>query len=411
LPAELPVRPIAPEELAAFTDTGERAFGDDTSQEGYLDRERSVFEFDRSLAAFDGTQVVATSSAFSVSLRVPGGELRAPVITWVAVAAGYRRRGLLTRMMRGLLDGARERGEPVTALFASESSIYGRYGYGVASRESYLRLDRRAAAFRPDAPQPGLVRAVDLAGARGLFPQVYEQAREQYTGMPSRSGAWWDYSVLADPPSRREGAGAKQFAVHERSGGGLDGYAVWRLKSGWNDGLADGTVEVVELMATSPEALAGLWRYCLDIDLSERVVASRRPLDEPLAHLLADPRRLRATLRDGLWLRFVDLAGALEARSWAGSDRLTLGVRDPFQSDQGGVWSLEVEQGSAVCRRTTAEPDLELDTESVASLYLGDARLPGLRAAGRVRERTQGAAARLGVLLASPALPWAPEEF
>ena len=55
-------------------------------------------------------------------------------ITWVTVAPTHRRRGVLTAIMRRQLDEthAQER-EPVAALWAAESSIYGRFGYAPAS--------------------------------------------------------------------------------------------------------------------------------------------------------------------------------------------------------------------------------------------------------------------------------------
>lgn len=411
---ELPIRPLHLDEFRGFAAMAERAFGKTFSDEAfaeYLEREGSVFEFDRSLAAFDGAEVVASSGLFTTDLRIPGGELAVPVVTWVSVARGYRRRGLLSRMLRGLMVGARERGEPMVSLFASEASIYGRHGFGIANQNRSLALERRASAFRADSPAPVPVRAVGLDGARAAFPPVYSAARAQHLGMPSRAARWWDYQVLADPPAYREGAGPKEFALAEGADGSVEGYAAWRLRSAWNGGLPDGTVEVTELVATTPEATAALWRWCLDVDLAERLVADRRPRDEPLAHLLADPRRLTGGTGDGLWLRFVDLPAALEARAWNGTDRLVLRVRDDLWPEQGGTWSLAVEQGSALCTRASAEADVELGTEALAALYLGETRAPALRAAGRLRECSTGAGRRLDLLLGVAEPAWTPEVF
>jgi len=415
MPTELPIRSLHPDEFAAFAAMAERAFGKAPPEQAFaefLEREASVFEFDRSLAAFDGTEVVASSGLFTTRLRIPGGELAVPVVTWVSVARGYRRRGLLSRMLRGLMAAARERGEPMVSLFASEATIYGRHGFGIATQLRSLALDRRVSAFRADAPEPGPVRAVSLETARAAFPAVYAAARAQHLGMPSRSARWWDYQVLADPPAGREGAGAKEFAQAEGADGSADGYAVWRLRTAWTgDGLPDGSVEVTELMATTPEATTALWRWCLDVDLAEHLVADLRPRDEPLAHLLVDPRRLTGGTRDGLWLRFVDLPAAIEARAWNGTDRLVLRVGDDLWPEQGGTWSLAVEQGSARCTRVSAEADLELGTEALAALYLGETRVPALRSAGRLLECRPGAAHRFDVLLGVSEPTWTPEVF
>jgi len=412
VPAELPLRPIRPEQFPAAAVAVSTAFAETEASEEWMARERSVFEFDRSVAAFDGAAIVGTGSLYTTSLRVPGGDLPTGVVTWISVLRGYRRRGLLNGMMRHLLDDVRDRGEPLAALWASEAPIYGRYGFGSGAEGVDIRLDRLAGRFRSDAPSGGTLRPVDLDSARALFPPVYSAAREQHLAMPARTApGWWDFQVLADPPNDRRGFGPKEFAVHE-SGGVVDGYVVSRVKEGeWVDGLADGLLEVTELVATSPEGWAALWRYCLEADLTDRVVASQRPVDDPLFQLLEDPRRARRMVKDWLWLRLVDVPAALSARQWTGTDRLVLDLRDDFCPANAGRWSLDAVDGHAVCERTDDEPDLELDSEGLAAIYLGDTRPVALRAAGRLRDCRAGAAERLDALLGAALSPWSPEVF
>lgn len=405
---DITLRPITPDEFPTFHHVAGVAFGEE--EPDVRDAERAVFEFDRSLAAFDGPTLIGTSNMFSSTLRVSGGEVACPVVSFVSVARAARRRGVLNRIMGGLLDSARDRGEPLAALFASESSIYGRYGFGPATHEGIARIERRHASFRRDAPAPGRIVTVDAEQAETAFAGVYDAARLRTNGMPSRSASWWRGMVLGDPASRREGHGPKDLALHEGEDG-PDGYTISRIKPSWTEAGPDGTVEIQELVATTPAALAGLWRYCLDADLCEHVVANRRPRADPLEHLLADPRRLRWSPADGLWLRFLDLPAALGARAWSGTDRLTLDVADPFRPAQGGRWTLEVADGRGICTRAQGEADLELDTEGLAACYLGDTRPSALLAAGRLRERTPGAARRLDELLGVPEPAWVPQEF
>jgi predicted acetyltransferase len=229
--------------------------------------------------------------------------------------------------------------------------------------------------------------------------------------MPARTTGWWDYQVLADPKSDRRGFGPKEYAIHE-SGGVADGYVVSRIKDGeWDDGLPDGKLEVTELVATSPEAWAELWRHCLDADLVSQIEAWRLPLDNPLLQLLHDPRRARRTVIDEVWLRLVDLPAALAGRSWTGTDRLVLDVRDDFCPDNAGRWSLDVTEGQATCERSDDAADIELDAEGLAAIYLCDTRPIGLRAAGRLRECRNGATERLDALVGVSVSPWTPEAF
>src|SRR6266581_356853 len=65
----------------------------------------------------------------------------------------------LDRMHAAFDDGeivggadVRDRGEPIAALWASEDTIYGRYGYGPAARCVDVRLPRVSAQLRPGLP-------------------------------------------------------------------------------------------------------------------------------------------------------------------------------------------------------------------------------------------------------------------
>lgn len=404
------LRAVTPDEFPVFVHVGEAAFGARVSA-AQVEHERAVFEFERSLAAFDDDgRLVGTSGMFTTRQRVPGGELDVPVVTWVSVARDRRRRGILSGMMRGLYEQARERGEPMLSLFASESSIYGRFGFGAATHEAFVRLERRATRIRPDVPSGGAVRAIERHGAGATLAPVYAAARGDHTGVPTRSPGWWDYQVLHEEAEPSPGVGPKEVAVHE-TGGQADGYVVSRLRDAEPDGVSDRTLDVFELVALTPEAHTDLWRYCLDADLSDRLLAHRRPRSEALPLVLTDPRRARTDLYDGLYLAFVDLPAALSARAWAGTDRLHLEVDAPFWPEAAGTWELAVEDGAGTCTRSTAVPDLAVDAPALAMTYLGDTRPPALRLAGRLREHTPGAAARFDRLLGVTEPAWAPEEF
>ncbi|TMD14802.1 MAG: GNAT family N-acetyltransferase [Chloroflexi bacterium] len=143
---ELEIRPIRPEELPAYSRALRRTFGAHSPRDEELELSRLITEFDRTLAAFDGGEVVATAGIFSFQIAVPGGRsLGCAGITRVTVLPTHRRRGLLTAMMRRMTDEAHARGEPLAALFASEAPIYGRFGYGVAAYDAPPSPSRLAA--------------------------------------------------------------------------------------------------------------------------------------------------------------------------------------------------------------------------------------------------------------------------
>src|SRR6059058_2975727 len=143
-----PLRPITPDEFDAYCEVPTQAFNDSDASSEPNEHERLVFEFDRSIAAFDGDAMVGTTAAYFFQLTVPGGIVGAGGVTFVSVLPTHRRRGILSAMMRHQLADIAARGEAVAALFASESVIYGRYGYGSASMELQLTVRRGEGALR-----------------------------------------------------------------------------------------------------------------------------------------------------------------------------------------------------------------------------------------------------------------------
>jgi predicted acetyltransferase len=352
------------------------------------DVQESVFEPDRSLVADDNGLVVGHAAAYTRDLTVPGGVVPAAHVTLVGVAPTHRRQGVLTRMMhrqlREISAGGRE---PIAALWASEGKIYPRYGYGRAVHR--LALDVSTLEVRtPVVTSGGRVRLVEPIDAYKLFAQVYETVRPDRPGWSTRDDRWWR-SVLSDVPSARHGRTELHGAVHEMPDGPT-GYAVWRTESAWAAGGPAGTVHVRELVAADPQAYATLWRFLLSTDLARSVTFDFATPDEPLLHLVDEPRRLGAVLTDSLWIRLVNLPGALAARRYAAPVDVVLQVGDPLLPENAGRWRLTGGPRGATCTPTETPADLDCTVLELGAAYLGGTSLAALADAGRVRELTPG---------------------
>ena len=365
------------------------------------DIEGSVFEPERSLVADDAGAVVGHAAAYTRELTVPGGPVPAAYVSLVGVAPTHRRQGLLTRMMRQQLNDIASAGrEPVAVLWASEGTIYPRYGYGLASQR--LVLDVATREVRP--PQTPLapdarLRLVDPADAIADLAKVYEQLRHDRPGFASRDDRWWRF-VLADPESQRQGATALRGVVHDTPHGPT-GYALWRTSSGWDPKGPNAEVRVREVVAADPAAYAALWRFLLTIDLARTASYGFAALDEPLVHLVDEPRRLGGRMVDGLWVRVIDLPKALGSRRYATDVDVVLDVTDPQLPQNTRRWRLTGGPAGATCTATDEPADLACTALELGSAYLGGPSLVALAAAGRVRELTPGALAR-----ASTAFGW-----
>ena len=362
-----------------------------------------VLSPDRMHAAWEDGEIVGGASAFEFQLTIPGAVVPAAGITVVGVLPTHRRKGVLTQLMRAQLDDLHERGEPVAFLWASEGAIYGRFGYGLAGLSGEIDLLRVHSRFVRPVEADGRFRLVSLQDALKALPPVYEQIAAETPGMYGRTAEWWSTRVLDDPEWRRGGAGEMVRVVLERNGE-VAGYALYRLKMGFSDGASTGTVQVIEALGVDPEALAAIWRHLLDIDWMERVQAWLLPVDHPLFLLLQEPSRMRFRVEESVWLRLVDVAGALAARTWAQKEDLVLGVVDPFCPWNEGSYRLD---GST----TTERPDLRLDVRDLGAAFLGGFTVAELGRAGRVEELVPGAIHRADAAFRTDRAPWCPEIF
>jgi predicted acetyltransferase len=378
-------------------------FGDEPRDEDF-ERHTKMLVRERFYAAYEGDVPVGTAADFPFTLTVPGGELAAGGVTWVGVLPSHRRQGILTQLMRRELDDLHERGEPLAVLWASEAAIYGRYGYGMAAPHFEMEADRSRFALRDDPGPSGKVRMRTLEDALEPCMQVYERVRPTTPGFTARSREWWQSYRLADPEQWRRGASPKYVAVIE-----LDGepaaYAIYRVKSGWENGFPKGRVRVVEALAATAPAERELWRFLFGIDLTLGV-ESRLDPSSPLLLMVVDARSLHLRMYEGLWLRLVDVGAALAGRSYTSDDEIVLDVRDEFCPWNAGRWRVGRETD-----RTEDDPDLELDVADLASAYLGAYSFSRLAAAERVRELKDGAIARADGLFRTERAPYCPEDF
>ena len=356
-------------------------------------------------AGFEGDKVVSGSAAFAFDLTVPGGQVKAAGVTVVGVLPTHRRRGFLRAMIRSQIDAARARGEPVAVLWATEDTIYGRFGFGMASMAAEIDLprDHTGPFMRRDGV--GQVRLVPLAEAESLVAPVYERVARVTPGMFARSPAWWQDRVLVDQDWRRGGGGHLQCAVLEIER--PSAYAFYRINQVFERGSSTGSIFVVEAMGDSPQATDAIWRFLFGIDWLARVKAIFLPVDHPLLLSQAAPRRLNFLLREGLWVRLIDVGAALSARGYAIDDAIVIEVADEFCPWNAARWRISRD----AVEKTDAEADLACDVRSLGCVYLGGFTFAELARALRVRELRDGALRRADAMFHSDRKPWCPELF
>jgi predicted acetyltransferase len=373
-----------------------------------VERFSSLLGHERMHAVFDDGRIVAGAGAYGLELTLPGAAVRCAGVTVVGVLPSHRRRGLLRRMMELQLRDVREREEPITALWASEETIYGRFGYGMASLCMNLDVRRRSVRLRPELPREGSTRLVEHDEALRVLPGLYDRIRKRAPGFLSRSRRWWETRTLGDRPENRRGAGPLVRALFERDGRPA-GWALYRIaQEGTTFEDWKKTVRVVEIQGVDDAARRELWRFLLEIDWTDAVTVFGLAVDDPVPLLVDRMNELRARVYDGLWVRPVEVGGALAARGVSADGRVTLEVTADAQfPDNVGTWTVE---GDSV-RRTSRRPDVRLDVQGLGMTMLGGFTFSQLARAGRAEEATRGGLARADELFRAERAPWCPEIF
>jgi len=362
---------------------------------------RTLMEPGRTIGAFVDGQLVGTTDAQTSTLTLPGGkQLGHAAVTHVGVLPTFTRRGIATDLMRAQLHQIRDRGEAVATLRASEATIYERFGYGVASSTATIEVDVRRATLRPGVGRGGGVRLTDVGTSWALLPQIYTNNRPTRPGSIDRPEVWWHTRKL-----KAEAAPAPSYVAVHGDPGSETGFVRYHAVDTDSWFVSNQrTIVVDDLFAPSPEAYLALVRYLLELDLIDRVVFATLPVDDPLPELLTDRRAARITgVRDETWLRIVDVAATLDARTYSGDDAVTLRVDDPVLPENSGTYLISPD-GATVTDRPA---QLTAGVEALGAALLGGTPWRSLVLAGSVHADSVDAADAVDRLFAVPTAPHA----
>lgn len=412
----LELRTIDPAEIPGWVESVSIPFLDPGNHEHDAHWEAHL-EPERAWAVWDRGRVVANCCVFSRDVTVPAAPgAGCPAVPFAAVSGvgvhpTHRRRGLLARMMAAMVDDGRERGEPFAGLFASEGSIYARFGFGIASFGAGVRVATGRSAFARQPP-PMEMTLVPGDGAAKMLPALHDRIRRCRPGEVNRNDARWA-DEWADARSWRHGASAAFRVVT------AGGFVCYRIAAGKTDGIEANRAVIYDLYGEDPATEAALWQFMCNLDLVTEVEAHSRPVDDPLRWWLADPRQVRTTaVTDRLWVRPLDVPATLTARGYRRAGRLVLEVlpapvTPPGGDPAAGRYVLDASPDGANCRRARGgeEPEVILGVAELGSLYLGGVPASVLSAAGRVAVAQRETLALIDDLFATDPAPFAGTSF
>lgn len=329
-----------------------------------------------------GPVPVATYSSLTGTLNTGRRELPLDMITDVTVSPAHRRQGLLRRLISDDLADAAQRGVPLAALTVSETTIYGRFGFGLATWRQRIEVDTTSRFGLRDFADPGRMELAEPTEIWPVMKRNFDAFHERSRGSVSRPSFYRPW-LTGTFDFQEQGPNTKlRAAVHLDATGEPDGHVVYQ-HLGYDD-VPGGKVKVQDLVAADPAVYLALWRFLADIDLCARVEWSNSSADDPLVWALTDTAcRKVAKLDDHIWVRVLDVVTALEGRPWATDGSVVLGVSDPL-GHADGSFRVTVKEGEASVEPCADEPEVRVDAETLGSLYLGGVAVGTLAAAGRL---------------------------
>lgn len=414
---DLRVQPlgVTEEEADQFARAFDRHFHEDSAPE-LLRSWMAVFEPERMFGHRANGRWFSTAGSIARRLTVPGGQaVPVAAVTVVTVSPVFRRTGLMRELMHRQLHELHQAGqESLAYLWASESAIYGRFGYGLASLRQTITGNTHELEYRPGVDLgDGFVDEVDRDTFLSEIPGRYAELVAGRPGYLERDEAWWN-KITLDLPEHRRAAGALRFALHVHPESGVNGYSLFHVRDDTHSPLPQGTVRVRELAGGTPQATAKLWRFLLDLDLVSQVHSDKLALDDPLHHLVANRRALQTCELDGTYLRLVDVPASLTQRRYASEADVVIEVADPVLAANSDRFRLQAGPEGAVVTRVSRLPDVRLDVRDLASLYLGGTRATALAAAGLLQldgADPQRTLTRLDLALRADREPFCPDDF
>lgn len=390
------VRRATPDDIFPFFEAMSLQFSFDLPEgqeqrDAWRKRILDVGGMDRGFVAEDGDRIVGTLGCFDLDMTVPDGSIPCAGTTRVTVAPTHRRQGVLRSLMEAHLTEAVEHGDVIAALWASDSAIYGRFGFGVAVESFAIDLDRTRARLGKATPTPERIEPISADEAATALPPLFERIRREIPGSFARTDSWWTHRRLRDPEDRRNGASALRTALSVGDDGRATGYVQFRVESRFDGAHSDDVAHVVELFGSTPGSWSGLWSLVLGLDLATTIRSRYRPIDDPLFEFLEGIRRVNRTLIDTEWVRVLDVERALTSRTYAEPGAVTLAITDGM-GIANGTFRLGWDGSHIDCGGSTGAADLEIDVSDLGVALMGRPRFSAGVLAGTIRGSTESAA-------------------
>jgi predicted acetyltransferase len=359
------------------------------------------------LCAFENGKLTTTYGAWPFTMRFNGDGIPVAGVTSVSTFPIYRRRGYLRQITKMHFQFLHEQGErSIAILLASLAAIYQRYGYAVVSTRHSYDVEPRYLTFALDQPVNGTLRELG-DDEFGLLVDLYRRFREVRTGYIHRGQAMWNFGVLAPPPADSQ----LMKVVYEESGK-PQGYVIYEMTlPGKSMAIPKQRVTIRDLAWLTAPAYRAIWSHFSAMDIVINIVWERVPADDPLPHLLLEPRMLNITAKDGIMGRIVDIERAFSKMRFNDEGALTFEVIDELCSWNHSKWRLETSPAGNSIHRSAEDTQLVMPVSTLAMLVFGQISATEAAKMGRLDVKDENSPPLWDRVMRTKYRPFCPEYF
>lgn len=316
------------------------------------------------LCGFENERLISTYAAWPLTMRFNGKAVPVAGVTHVGTLPVYRRRGYLRNITFKHFEEMFEKGEQsISILIASMAAIYQRYGYGVVSFQNSYKVEPRYLDFTGDLKPGGTFREVGDDEFKELV-SIYREFRADRTGYLHRSKATWDFGILSATPKKNQ----VSRIIYEEDGKPL-GYLIFSVPL--RGPIPKQNLTIRDIAWLKPSAYKAIWNFLSNMDVIENIKWKQVPVDDPLVHMIHEPRMLNITTRDGILGRIVDVKKALSGRMYCTEGKLVFEIMDDFCPWNNSTWKLETSEGETSVNKTDETPEVSMPVSTLSLLAFG----------------------------------------
>lgn len=358
------IRQARPEEMEEFNHLVRTAFA--------LPEELTVnMPPEWTLCAFVDNKMVTSYAVWPLTMQFTDVSVSVAGVTMIGTLPINRRRGYLRKITETHFNLLHERGEQsIAALFATIAAIYHRYGYGVVSTKHSYTVEPRYLQFSYPQSVPGDLQYVDEK-EHGLLIEMYHRFAANRTGYLQRNNKFEvapgvPFTVFTFP----QPSGLLHRVVYQEAGEPL-GYVIYSVRNMREEGpshLSGQRLDIRDLVWLNAPAYRAIWDHLANMDLVTQTVWERVPIDDPLPHMLLEPRMLNTRASDNLLARIIDVEKALPGRHYSEEGVLTFEIIDELCPWNKGKWRMETTSAGTHISRTSEEPQLVMPVSTLAML-------------------------------------------